>query len=180
MLPLTSQDEADILRSIENLGAQRSDFYRDVITDLSNEIIKRYREALSGSGSGNLASSLTVKPNKNGFEIEADYYFKFIDEGVNASPKKQGIKYVRPLVQNSPYSFKNLGVGSNMEKSIAQWSGVSLGSAYGIAVSIKKHGIKAQNINDKVLDEETLNLISADLSTVLGLAVEVTFDKNFN
>lgn len=177
-----SNSEADALyQQLSDIGSVKGDFYQDYLTSIGQTVIDRYKEVLAKetSGSGTLAQSVIALPNQNGFEIEADFYFKFIDEGVNAAPKIPGVKYIRPLVKGAPYSFKNLGVGRDMEKSIAQFSGKPLGQAYGIAVSIKKHGIKPHNINDQVLTDEFLDDISEDLSIVLGLAVEVTFDSAF-
>lgn len=181
MLPLSSSDEAKLLKQLD-LGGVKEDFYQDYLTELSNLIIERYRKEINAKtkGSGTLAQSVVTKPTRNGFEIQADEYFKFVDEGVNGAPRIQGGKYIRPIVTGSRFSFKHLGVGKMMEKSIAQYTGKPLGTAYGIAVSIKKHGIVPRNINDEVLDDKFLELISEDLSTVLGLAVEITFDKALN
>lgn len=175
-------NEADILRqlNLEDVGRSADDVYSDFITDVGNELIDLFREAIhkNTKGSGTLASSLKTIPTSSGFAIEADYYYQFIDQGVNAAPKRQGLRYTRPLVQNSPYSFKHLGVGKNMERTIAQWSGVPIGQAYGIAISIKKHGIKGKGITDSVLTDEVLTKISEDLGKITGFLVKATFKKH--
>lgn len=175
-------NEAEILQqlNLENVGRSADAVYKDFITDVGNELIDLFRDRIASStkGSGTLASSLKAVPTETGFAIEADYYYDFIDSGVNAAPKKQGLKYTRPLVQNSPYSFKHLGVSSNMERKIAEWSGVSIGQAYGIAISIKKHGIQPKNITQSVITPEVLEKISTDLGKITGLIITATFKKH--
>ena len=175
-------NEADVLRqmNLEDLGRSADVVYKDFITEVADELIQQFRDKIQDNtkGSGTLAQSVSPLIKKDGFVIEADYYYRFVDDGVNAAPKQQGLKYTRPLVQNSPYSFKHLGVGSNMERSIAQWSGVSIGQAYGIAISIKKHGIKAKGITDSVITNEVLEKISTDLGKVTGFIINATFKKH--
>lgn len=174
--------EADVLRqlNLEDLGRSADDIYSDFLTDVGNDIIKLFKREINDNtkGSGTLAQSLSVLPKTGGFEITADFYYQFIDDGVNAAPRRQGLKYTRPLVQNSPYSFKHLGVGRQMERSVAQWSGASIGQAYGIAISIKKHGIKGHNITENTLTDDVLEKIAEDLGKVTGFFVTATLKKH--
>lgn len=171
--------EADILRQLDAAGLGTTEVYQDFITELGNEIANDFREYLdTKTKSTGRHTKIYAKPSQNGFVIEADYWYDFIDQGVNAAPKQEGLKYTRPLVQNSPYSFKHLGVGSNMERSIAEWSGASIGQAYGIAISIKKHGIQPKNITEGVITPELLEKISTDLGKITGLMITATFKKH--
>lgn len=178
---LTSAEEAEILRDFAQggLGRLKEDLKQNFFTRISQDIADLFRDQLEketgGNTSGNLKSSIIPLLDRDGFTIEADFYYKFIDEGVNAagtqaSPGKR-------LQTSSPYSFKSLSVPSKMARSIRQNYGVAIDAAYAIGVSIKKHGIENKNITDKVMTDALLEEISEDLSTMLGLAVEVSFDK---
>lgn len=177
-------NEAEVLRQLEaqGVGANPKDYYKDFIGEIADDIVKGFKDEIKATteGSGALSQSVVAVPKKDGFQVEADFYYKFVDEGVNAAPKVSGAKYIRPLVQNSPYSFKHLGVSKDFAKSISQYVGASIPSQYAVAVSIKKHGIKAHNITDKVITDGVLDRIAEDLATILGLTVEVIFDTSLN
>lgn len=178
-------NEAEILRTLskQDVGKKPENIYINAITVLSDEIVENFKDVIekeTRSDNGALKSSVIVVPSKNGFEIEADFYYKFIDDGVNAAPSGPGSNAVRPLVQGAPYSFKNLGVPPKMAQSIWESYGGSLPQAYAIAVSIKKHGIKPKNITEQVWNDAVIDRVSADLSRITGLAVTVMFDQNFD
>jgi len=171
-------NEAEELKRLLNEDLGKDGFYQDFIGRLSDDIVQQFKEQIDKDtkGSGALSSSVVAIPSKGGFEVQADFYYKFVDDGVNAAPST-GIKTSRPLVQGAPYSFKNLGVSEDFAKSMKQYAGGNLSHAYAIAVSIKKHGIKAHDITEKVVTDEFLDNIANDLLTITGLAFEVTFDK---
>ena len=183
---LTSQQEADILKEFERggLGQLKTEIEENIFSELSNRIIDIYREVIEertrAGASGGLKSSVVAMPQKDGFDIEADAHFKFVDEGVNAAPRKAGLTYVKGLVVGSPYSFKNYKVPSQMVRSIYESGAGSMSDAYGIAIGVKKYGIKAKNITNDVLTDELFEKISEDLSTMLGIAVEVAWNKSLN
>lgn len=147
-----------------------------------SEEVREYLEANNISATKALSQSVGVDPSRtkilrDGAEIviQADDYFKFIDEGVDGVEHKHG----------SPYSFKSIAP-FNREgiQSIKQWipaRGLPLfasidSMAYAISVSIKKKGIKPKNIT-KDLFEGSDNLtdkIANALELSLGTAVEVT------
>ena len=179
---LTSQQEADILREFERsgIGRLKDEIKENFFTELSQEIIDGFREVVedeTGNTSGNLKSSIIAIPTPQGFDIEGAFYFKFIDEGVNAAPRVGGLSYKKRRVTGAPFSFKNLGVGNNFASSIRESYGYSMNDAFGVAVGIKKYGIEPKNITEKVITNDLLDEISEDIATILGLAVEVTFDK---
>lgn len=179
---LTSSQEAEILADLERggLGRLQSELRQNFFTEISQKIIDLFRdevEANTGNTSGNLKSSIEAKLDQNGFDVEADFYYKFIDEGVNAAPKSPTANYTRSLQTSSPYSFKNLGVPEKMARSIRQNYGAGINQAYAIGVNIKKYGIENKDITEKVITNTLMEQVSEDISTILGLAVEVTFDK---
>lgn len=179
---LTSQEEAWIVESLDNAGVGRYDFqiHKNFFTELGNKIVKEFREVVekeTGDTSGHLKSTIVPIPSPKGFDIEGAFYFKFIDDGVNAAPRVGGLSYEKNRVTGAPFGFKNLGVGSNFAKSIRESYGYSMSDAYGVAKGIKKYGIKPKNITEKVITDNFLEKVSEDIATILGLAVEVTFDK---
>ena len=178
-------NEAEILQKLQadkNLGKDPKDVYIDAITVLSDEIVENYKNVIdktTKSDSGTLKQSVTAIPSRNGFSIEADYYFKFIDQGVSGVGNVPG-RRIRPIVQNSPFKFKNKFVPRRMASSIREWSGAPMEQAYAIGVNIKTYGIKPQNISEQAVSDEVLDRISEDLATITGLVVEVTFDQAFD
>jgi hypothetical protein len=177
-------NEAQILQQLEaqDIGKNPEEVYTNILTELSDEIVDKFKEVIrnESKGSGTLAQSVTAIPSSNGFEIEADYYFKFIDEGVSGtgqdySNPDRSLK--RPVVKNSPYRFKHLGVSREFAHSIREWSGASIERSYMIAIEIKRYGIRPKGIIEKALDDATLEKISEDLATITGLAVEATFNR---
>lgn len=172
---------------LEGLGSNKKNFaepktaYEKYIVNLSRQLTAEFKEEVNkkSKGSGALGSSMVARPSKDGFTIEGDFYYKFIDEGVNAAPKQKGLKYVRPLVTSSPYSFKHAGVGKKMANSIRSIVGGDISNVYKVAVSIKKHGIKAKNITENVMTDKVLDQIAQDLLTITGLNFEFSFDKAF-
>lgn len=175
-------NEADILNELDaqNIGKSVDNVYRDFITDIGNELQEAFRKYTNDhtKGSGTLAQSFVAKPEKNGFVINADFYYNFIDLGVQASPLPPGIKPTRKqFTGNSPYAFESLFVPERMERSIAQWTGKPIGANYGVAVSIKKHGIEPKNITSNVITDEVLQRIADDLSQITGIAVSAMFER---
>lgn len=177
-MALSSKEEADIinlLNSGKDVNMNVKTAYETFITNTGNQIVKEFKEFLgknTSGGSNNLAQSIEPKPLKTGFEIEADFYYKFLDEGVKGAGKG-----ISGLVTKGGYQFKTIRPNREMEESIAEWTGESIDSNYGVVVNIKKRGIKAKNITENVINTDLLDKISEDLAEVAGLMFEVTFDK---
>ena len=104
------------------------------------------------------------------FEIQADQYYKFQDEGVN------------PVGQSkfpTNYQFKLPFVTKAHAIAIREWKGYDMSHAYASAAATKfKYGIKPRNITANVMTDEVLNKIASDLAEVTGLIFEVAFTKN--
>ena len=184
-LPLTQQDEADILRELnqgKSGATSPTDGYEKYILMLGNALTKKYREEIVNTtrkdGSRELAQS--VKPVIKGanLEIHANYYFKFVDDGVSGygSP----IKSIKGLVTNGAYRFKSNKVSRDFLSKMTDYVGSNISDQFAIAVSIKQKGISPHNINDAVISDKALEQISSDLSTILGLTVGVVFEKATN
>ena len=161
-------------------GAPQTE-YETLILGIANDVTQQLREAVlsKASNSGALAQSVAYFPTGAlSFEIQADQYYKFIDEGVNALPKKEGYTYRRAIMTGSPYSFRLNGVGTRMATAIQKWKGGTMSQAFATAYSIKRHGIQARNITEGVFNEALLQSIADDLTELTGLQFNVTFTKN--
>lgn len=181
-------NEADVLRQLgaKGIGKATDEVYIDFLTVIADEISESFRDYLRSNtrGSGTLAQSVTAKPQKNGFSIDADFYYDFIDEGVKGAPLPAGVKEI-PKNQkgqgrfNGPsrFAFETIYSNKDMERSIAEYSGRPIGSNHGVVVNIKKRGIHPANITDNVITEEVLRKISEDLTELTGLAVQASFQK---
>jgi len=174
--------EADILRQLEvqGVGARPDEVYKTILSEISESIVKDFKEQIKKTtkGSGALAQSVVAIPQSNGFEIQADAYYKYIDEGVDGAPNRTDLNYIRPIVRGTPHKFRNLGTSKGMIKSLRSTVSGSLSQVYAVAVSIKKHGIKPKHITDDVITDALLERIAEDLATVTGLAVEAVWNKH--
>lgn len=153
--------------------AKPESIYDKLIIDIANQVTSDLRESTSkkARNTGGLTQSIAYVPNgKLSFEIQADDYYKFIDEGVN------------PVGQNkfaTPYQFKTPFVTENHAKALQQSYGYTSSHAYASArVTKNKYGIEPRNITDSVINDKYLERIASDLAEVTGLMFEVTFEKN--
>ena len=95
--------------------------------------------------SSNLIQSLEPEWQGDEIRIYADYYWKFVDKGVNG------------LVQNrnSEYSFKFVPASKKHALAMIEWAkfkgmgAITVKEAYQLATSIKLKGIKARNFVDE-------------------------------
>jgi hypothetical protein len=170
---------ADDLQFLDSLGISQTELtqpqtaYEKFILGLANEVTAQFQEYIltNVNNTGGLAQSVVYFPTGAlSFEIQADEYYKFQDEGVN------------PVGQNkfqTPYSFKYPNVSKNHAKAIQQWKGYDLSHAYASASATKnKYGIKPRNITSNVMSNEVLDRIANDLASVTGLMFEISFTKN--
>jgi hypothetical protein len=151
--------------------AQPENVYEKFIVDVSNKMIEDLREYIkaNANNSGGLASSVVPFPTGAlSFEIQADDYFKFQDQGVNSVGSNN---------HGSQFSFRYPGVSPRMATAIQQAYGVTTSHAYAISHSIKEYGIRPKKIIETVLSEEVLDRIANDLAEVTGLIFSIKFDK---
>ena len=144
--------------------------YEKFILNVGNKITADLREYIqqNASNTGALAQSVVYFPTGAlSFEIQADDYYKFVDQGVNGIAVNHA----------SAFSFQYPGVSYNMAKAIQEWKGLEMSHAFAIASNIKQRGLKPKNITDTVINDEVLDMIAKDLAEVTGLTFEIKFEK---
>lgn len=123
--------------------------YDEIAQKLIDELIKVMREKdVDVEASSNLIQSLEPEWQGDEIRIYADYYWKFVDKGVNG------------LVQNrnSEYSFKFVPASKKHALAMIEWAkfrgmgAITVKEAYQLATSIKLKGIKARNFVAKFQD----------------------------
>ena len=161
----------DIAVSEQDL-AQPGTVYERFILAVAQKITDELRDAVSAKArnTGALAQSVVYFPSGQlTFEIQADDYYSYMDEGVNAVGSNN---------YGSRFSFQYPGVSHNMATAISQWKGMEMSQAYATAYNIKQKGLRPRNITDSVFNDDTLTRITNDLATVTGLMFDITFTKN--
>jgi hypothetical protein len=146
--------------------------YDRFLIDLSNQLATEFRDYTKkvANNTGGLAASIIPVPTGNlSFRLEADDYYPFVDQGVNA---------VGTNNYGSQFSFNYPGVSHNMATAISQWKGLEMSHAYAVASNIKQRGLKPKRITDNVITDEVLTKIANDLAEITGLMFEIKFDKN--
>lgn len=174
-------DFLDSLGISENELRQPQSAYEKLILGIANQVTDDFKKYISENvnNTGALMQSVVYMPTGSfSFEIQADQYYKYQDQGVNALPEVQGYNYKRPTVSGSAYSFRTPYVSANMAKAIQQWKGGSMEKAYATASSIKHHGLKPRHITENVITDDVLNKIASDLAAVTGLMFNVSFNKS--
>ena len=149
---------------------QPQSVYEKFILNVGNKVTADLREYIqkNASNTGALAQSVVYFPTGAlSFEIQADDYYKFVDQGVNGIAVNHA----------SVFSFRYPGVSYNMAKAIQEWKGMDMSHAYAIATNIKQRGLKPKNITESVITDELLERISNDLAELTGLVFEIKFEK---
>jgi len=154
-----------------NEAEQPESVYEKFILTVGNKVTADLREYIlaNASNTGALAQSVVYFPTGTlSFDIQADTYYKFVDEGVN------GLK----VNHSSQYSFKYPGVSYNMAKAIQEWKGLEMSHAFAVASNIKQRGLKPKNITENVINDKVLDMIAKDLAEITGLTFEIKFQKS--
>ena len=121
--------------------------YDEIAQKIIDTLIDVMREK-DVEASSNLIQSLEPEWQGDEIRIYADYYWKFVDKGVNG------------LVQNrnSEYSFKFVPASKKHALAMIEWAkfkgmgAITVKEAYQLATSIKLKGIKARNFVDEFQD----------------------------
>jgi hypothetical protein len=149
---------------------QPQSVYEKFILNVGNKVTADLREYIQNNAmnTGALAQSVVYFPTGAlSFEIQADDYYKFVDEGVNGIAVNHA----------SQYSFQYPGVSYNMAKAIQEWKGMDMSHAYAIATNIKQRGLRPKHITDNVINDKVLEMIANDLTEITGLTFEIKFEK---
>lgn len=166
-------DFLDTLGFSESELQQPESAYEKLILSIANQVTQDFKTYIqnNASNTGALAQSVVYFPTgAMSFEIQADDYYKFQDEGVSSI---DGAKF------NTPYSFRLPYVTKSHAVALQKWKGYDLSHAYASAYVTKhKYGIKPKNITANVMTDQVLERISSDLAEVTGLIFEVKFNKN--
>jgi hypothetical protein len=149
----------------------------EIATQVTDDFIQYIAEHVHNKG-GLMQSVVYMPTGAFSFEIQADEYYAYQDQGVNAAPEVPEYDYKRTRVQGSVFSFKYSSPGKKMVKAIKEWKGFDSSRAYLTARSIKMHGLEPKRITDNVMTDEVLNKIASDLATVTGLIFDVSFIKS--
>jgi hypothetical protein len=153
---------------------QPKNAYDRFIIELSNKLAEEFRDYTKkvASNTGALAASIIPVPTGQlSFRLEADDYYPFVDEGVNA---------VGTNNYGSQFSFNYPGVSHNMATAISQWKGLDMSHAYAVASNIKQRGLQPKRITENVINNDVLERIGRDLAELTGLMFEINFTKNGN
>jgi hypothetical protein len=151
---------------------QPKNAYDRFIIELSNQLATEFRDYTKkvAQNTGALAASIIPVPTGQlSFRLEAEDYFPFVDEGVNA---------VGTNNQGSQFSFNYPGVSHNMATAISQWKGLDMSHAYAVASNIKQRGLRPKRITENVINDRVLDRIANDLAEMTGLMFEINFTKN--
>lgn len=150
---------------------QPANAYQKFLLDVGNKVTKDLSDFIKQNAinTGGLAASVVYFPTGAlSFEIQADDYFKFQDQGVNSVGSNN---------HGSEFSFRYPGVSPRMATAIQQAYGVTSSHAYAISSKIKEHGIRPKKIIETVLNESVLDKIANDLAEVTGLIFSIKFEK---
>jgi hypothetical protein len=219
-----NQLQAELLSSgtLDKLGASQQDFAslgtlpvleQYLILAAANFIqkVKDNIEVLGISDTGALIDDIAqgeLVKESNGYSIEVGYprgskaakYYDFVNKGV------KGVKSGTP---NSPYAFKNIGVGRAMLQNIKSWvdrNGIrrndvaitrrqatrqslsnmvseasrSKNLAYAVAVNIKKRGLRKTGFFDSAVDSYFGSDFASGVSKIIGQDIKVLIRQNGN
>ena len=219
-----NQLQAELLSSgtLDKLGASQQDFAslgtlpvleQYLILAAANFIqkVKDNIEVLGISDTGALSDDIAqgdLIKQPNGYSISLGYpkgskaakYYDFVNKGV------RGVKSGTP---NSPYAFKNIGVGRAMLRNIKSWvdrNGIrrndvaitrrqatrqslsnmvseasrSKNLAYAVAVNIKKRGLRKTGFFDSAVDSYFGRDFAVSVSKIIGQDIKVLIRQNGN
>ena len=219
-----NQLQAELLSSgtLDKLGASQQDFAslgtlpvleQYLILAAANFIqkVKDNIEVLGISDTGSLSDDIAqgdLIKQPNGYSISLGYprgskaakYYDFVNKGV------RGVKSGTP---NSPYAFKNIGVGRAILRNIKSWvdrNGIrrndvaitrrqatrqslsnmvseasrSKNLAYAVAVNIKKRGLRKTGFFDSAVDSYFGSDFASGVSKIIGQDIKVLIRQNGN
>ena len=179
----------DALDILDTLGIEKesvtdpNSVYEKYVTELSKAVVTLFKNNFQAvglyQGSAILQSIISIPDGALGFEIQADDYYKFIDEGVDGTQQSQGSQYKFKTDTPSPDHVKNIQQWIPKRNLFLPPEIPTFNSfAYAIATAVKRRGIAPKHITDKTMTDEALQQITDDINTLTGLMVNFIFLKN--
>jgi hypothetical protein len=163
------------MKTLDDLGIVASNEplsdYEKLVTTIGNLVTEELSEYVRNNvhNLGGLAQSVVYFPTGSlSFEVKADEYYAYQDEGVNGLANSH----------SSRFSFRVPWVTEKMMTSIKDAYGIKTDKlAYQISAYLKQQGIKPRNITETVIDKTLLNDIATLLEQMTGLQFEAKFNK---
>lgn len=158
-----------------------SDNIQTVILDWQNETIVKLQKSLDEKASSGTSLKLrqSIQPRKleqteNGLlmVIEAEDYYKYIDEGVRGvGGEKKGGGIFQQVAPNSPFSYKK---GSKPSvKHFEQWARIKGLNPFAVRESVFRKGLTPNFFFSSVMTNEWINELSTRLEEVGANNIEV-------
>ena len=158
-----------------------SDNIQTVILDWQNETITKLQKSLDEKASSGTSLQLrqSIQPKKlqqteSGLlmVIEAEDYYKYIDEGVRGVGGERSTGGIfEQVAPNSPFSYKEGGRPS--VKHFEQWAATKGINPFAVRESVFRKGIKPNNFFSSVMTDEWINELSTRLEKVGAENIEV-------
>lgn len=145
---------------------------REVFQEVTDDFANFVEDSIPNSRS--LFQTVALLPiNVFNYQLVADFYFKFVNEGVEGIG---GDTAKREVFKGSRFKFRKLSVSNNFHASLKEWRGFDNETAYRIGMSIKVHGIEKKDLTTKFFTPEKLEQISALLLEKLRIPLTLTFN----
>jgi len=158
-----------------------SDNIETVILEWQNETIELLQASLDSKASSGTSLKLrqSIQPKElqktdNGLlmVIEAEDYYKYIDEGVRGvGGEKKGGGIFQQVAPNSPFSYKEGGRPS--VKHFEQWAATKGINPFAVRESVFRKGITPNHFFSDVMTDEWVNELSVRLEKVGASNIEV-------
>lgn len=158
-----------------------SDDIQSVILDWQNETIIKLQKSLDEKASGGTSLKLRqsivpkqLEQTEGGLlmVIEAEDYYKFIDEGVQGvGGEKKGGGIFQQVAPNSPFKYK-LGSKPSV-RHFEQWANAKGINPFAVRESVFRKGLKPNNFFTSVMTDEWINELSTRLEEVGAENIEV-------
>lgn len=176
----------DLVESM-NIGVSRKAINADqgsplhrLVLQLNQEVIDRLTKSIQDYGaiaSNRLKQSIiTVDESKDGtisIAIQADFYWKYVQYGVNGTERNNGAPTWGPAPSGTP-TFKEAILGWIRDKGIKAKPGQTYDQlAYALMTSIRKQGIQPRPFYTDVVNRELTQYLERSISAVMSRAITV-------
>lgn len=162
--------------------------FSDIVEEWSNIAMVRLRKSLQDkitlTTSKNLEQSIIAMPvsakgNTLTSEIVADYYWKFLNEGVQGVGAGKGSKIQwTNKAPSSPFSFKENKKPS--VKHFINWANLAGRSPFAVRETVWRSGIKPNHFVDDVINEAFEKEFAEAISKAIAKTIEVDIKTDFD